>query len=251
MLTAAEQKFGRMPIAVLNDQRVRSNFIEWRDEVAISSGYREGDFRLATISAMLTWASERQLIATNHLKGFKRLYHSDRSQIIWMPGHIAAFLKVAPIEMKRAMILALNTGQRQGDLLRLPWSAYDGTAIRLRQSKTGAEVVIPCTKELKDMLDSMPRISPLILTTKSGRAFTGEYFRQLWTATARKAKIEKLHFHDIRGTTITRLAESGCTIPQIAAVTEHRLQTVSSILEKYLARTHELARQAISMWDKR
>jgi hypothetical protein len=35
------------------------------------------------------------------------------------------------------LLLALWTGQRQGDLLRLPWSAYDGEHVRLRQSKTG------------------------------------------------------------------------------------------------------------------
>jgi hypothetical protein len=28
-------------------------------------------------------------------------------------------MKVAPIELQRALILALHTGQRQGDLLRL------------------------------------------------------------------------------------------------------------------------------------
>ena len=41
------------------------------------------------------------------------------------------------------MMLALWTGQRQGDLLRLPWSAYDGNHIRLRQSKTGRRIVMP------------------------------------------------------------------------------------------------------------
>ena len=62
----------------------------------------------------------------NYLRGFRRLYHADRSEIIWLPEHIASFMKVAPIEMQRALILALHTGQREGDLLRLPWSGYDG-----------------------------------------------------------------------------------------------------------------------------
>jgi hypothetical protein len=35
------------------------------------------------------------------------------------------------------MLLAINTGQRQGDLLRLPWSTYNGAEIKLRQRKTG------------------------------------------------------------------------------------------------------------------
>ena len=36
-----------------------------------------------------------------------------------------------------------NTGQRQGDLLRLPWSSFDGSAVRLRQSKGGVRVTVP------------------------------------------------------------------------------------------------------------
>ena len=52
-------------------------------------------------------------------------------------------LAVASKEMEIAIVLALWTGQRQGDLLRLPWSAYDGKHIRLRQSKTGRALSSP------------------------------------------------------------------------------------------------------------
>ena len=135
MLTKAEVEFGDMPIAALDDPRVRREFMDWRETVARASGEREADNRLSAVSAMLTWAIERGHITANHLRGFKRLYHADRSEIIWLPEHIAAFMAVAPIEMQRAMILALHTGQRQGDLLRLPWSAYNGTAITFRQGK--------------------------------------------------------------------------------------------------------------------
>ena len=81
-------------------------------------------------------------------------------------------MAAGPIEMQRAMILALHTGQRQGDLLRLAWSAYDGTKITLRQGKArhgkspGPPVIVPCTAALRRMLDGMERTSPLILTTK-------------------------------------------------------------------------------------
>jgi type I site-specific restriction-modification system R (restriction) subunit len=79
---------------------------------------------------------DRARLTVNHVKGFKRLYHSDRSEIIWLPEHIDAFMKVAPVEIQQALILTLHTGQRQGDLLRMPWSAYDGERIRLRQGKS-------------------------------------------------------------------------------------------------------------------
>jgi hypothetical protein len=64
-------------------------------------------------------------------------------------------MKVAPIEMQRALILGLHTGQREGDLLRMPWSAYNGTSISLRQGKSrrggrlGPLVEIPCTAALR------------------------------------------------------------------------------------------------------
>jgi hypothetical protein len=67
---------------------------------------------------MLTWAVDRGRLTINHVKGCRRLYHSDRSEIIWLPEHIDAFMNVAPVEIQQALILALHTGQRQGDLAR-------------------------------------------------------------------------------------------------------------------------------------
>lgn len=55
----------------------------------------------------------------------------------------------------------------------------------------------------------------------------------------------KLHFHDLRGTTVTLLSEAGCTPQQVATITGHSLKTVHQILDRYLARTRGLAEQAI------
>jgi integrase len=262
MLTAAETAFGDMPIAALDDPRVRKDFLDWRETVARRSGEREADNRLSAISAMLTWATDRGRIVANHLRGFKRLYHADRSEIIWLPEHISAFMKVASLEMQRALIIGLHTGQREGDLLRLPWSAYDGVTIKLRQGKArrggapGPLVEIPCTAALRRMLDKTDRVSPLILTTKTGQAFKKRYFARLWDEAMRVAKLQQvqlsglegpvdLHFHDLRGTAVTLLSEAGCTPQQIATITGHSFKTVHRILERYLARTCGLAEQAI------
>lgn len=266
MLMKAEAEFADMPMAALDDPKVRREFMDWREKMARSSGEREADNRLSAISAMLTWAVERGHITANHLRGFKRLYHADRSEIIWLPEHIAAFMAAAAIEMQRAMILALHTGQRQADLRRLPWSAYDGTHITLRQGKArrgkspGPPIFVPCTMALRRMLDGMERTSPLILTTKTGQSFKKRYFARLWDETTIAAGLEsitlpgfdkpvQLHFHDLRGTTVTLLSESGSTPQQIATITGHSLKTVHRILERYLARTSGLAEQAIFNWE--
>ena len=262
MLMEVEKVFDDLPIAALEDWRIRKEFLDWRAKVAKKSGHREADHRLSAASAMLTWAVDRGWLSTNNLKGFKRLYHSDRSEIIWLPEHIEAFMNVARIELQQAMILSLHTGQREGDLLRLPWSAYDGKSIRLRQGKSrkgtnpGPVIEVPCTQALRQMLDNMDRVSPLILNTKTGRSFKKRYFLKQWGVVMQDAGLEsvrfpnfperlRLHFHDLRGTTVTLLSEAGCTPQQIATITGHSLKTVLQILERYLARTRDLAEQAI------
>lgn len=256
MLTTAEAKFGKLPLVALDSPSVRQDFNKWRAAVAIASGEREADNRLSAISAMLTWGVRNGFVNANHIAGFKRLYHSDRSDIIWLPEHITAFMAVASIELQRAMILALHSGQRQGDLLRLGWGNYDGRMLSLRQGKArkngvaGRRIEFPATATLRTMLDSIERKAAVILTTPSGRPYTGKNFRQQWKAACRAAQLpEDLHFHDVRGTTVTLLAHAGASIPQIAAITGHSLKQVNSILEKYLSRTSELAGGAIVLFE--
>src|SRR5262245_17799993 len=115
-------------------------------------------------------------------------------------------------------MLALWTGQRQGYLLRLSWSAYDGTHIRLKQSKTGKRVIIPVGAPLKAALDAAPRRSPIILTNSRKRPWLSHTFRTAWHTAARKAGISGLTFHDLRGTAVTRLALVGCTEAEIVTI---------------------------------
>jgi integrase len=89
----------------------------------------------------------------------------------------------------------------------------------------------------------------VILTTKTGRAFTKRYFAEQWERTCKAAGITDLHFHDIRGTTVTMLAEAGCTLPEIVAITSHTMRRAQEILDKYLARTSKLAESAIAKFE--
>jgi integrase len=249
MLTKVEAKFGDLPIAALDDARVKQDFMSWRGTVAKESGDREADNRLSVISSMLTWAKENGHILHNHVAGFRRLHKADRSEKIWLPEHIEAFMKVAPLELQRALILALHTGQRQADLLSLSWNNCDGSFISLRQGKTKRRVEIPCTITLKRMLDGLDRDTNLVLTTKTKLPWKARYFKAQWETAAKAAGITDLHFHDLRGTAITMLAEAGCSTPQIAAITGHSLKTVTTILDKYLARTRTLAEEAIALFE--
>jgi integrase len=131
-----ETEFGDLPITALTDPRVRGEFKAWRDHFAATP--RKADYAWTTLARILSVAKDRGLIAVNPCEGGGRLYAADRTDKFWSEAEVAKVLAVARPDLQLAIILALWTGQRQGDLLRLPWSAYDGAKVRLQQGKTGA-----------------------------------------------------------------------------------------------------------------
>ena len=238
-----EAKFGDFPLAGFSDTRTRGEFLGWRDTFAKKSR-RQADSVFSTFAAILGWAFDRGVVTANPSERSGKLYRSGRAESVWAADDEAAFLKVAPDRLRLAFLLAIWTGQRQGDLLRLTWSAYDGTHIRLRQSKTGRRVVIPVAGPLKAVLDAAAarRKAVTILATITDTCWTSDGFSASWRKAVAKAKVAGLTFHDLRGTAITRLAVAGCSEAEIATITGHSLRDVGAILDAhYLSRDARLA----------
>jgi integrase len=88
------------------------------------------------------------------------------------------------------------------------------------KDKKGRLVSIPVRNaDLRATLEAIPRCATTMLANTRGQPWTSDGFRTSWGKAARKAGIVDLHFHDLRGTAVTRLAEAGCAAPQIAAIT--------------------------------
>jgi len=241
-----EKDLGDYPLSGLTDRRTRGLFMTWRDRIATNAGRRQADYAWAVLARVLSWGLDRGLVLANPCSRGGRLYRGSRAEKIWTPADESAFLARAPTNLKLALMLALWSGQRQGDLLRLPWSAYDGKHIRLRQSKTGKPVVILVGAPLKAVLDATPRVSPIILTRTTGRPWTGQAFRSAWLRACKAAGISGVTFHDLRGTAVTRLALSGATEAEIATITGHSLRSVRAIIDThYLSRDPALGENAI------
>lgn len=148
--------------------------------------------------------------------------------------------------MALAVLLGVSIGQRQGDLLRLNWSQYDGSAITLRQRKTGVLLTVPVTAELMALLNITNRLSPIMLIAEAtGRPYQRYYFTHEFRRIANRANLGHLQILDLRRSAVVRLAEAGCTVPEIAAITGHQLDRTARILETHLPRTAPMARAAI------
>jgi integrase len=244
-LAAIEARWGDVPVAALDDKRMRGKFKAWRDELAVKSK-RQADYAWTILARVLSVALDRGLVPANPCERGGRIYRADRAEKVWTADDEAAFLGAAPAHLHLALTLALWTGQRQGDLLKLQWSDYDGARIRLRQGKTGRRLVIPVGAPLKAALDATKKRSLFVLTTMEGEPWSEGGFRASWRKGCAKAGVAGLTFHDFRGSAVTRLAIAGCTEAEIASLTGHSLRDVSAILDAhYLSRDVRLAESAI------
>jgi len=128
----------------------------------------------------------------------------------------------------------------------MTWPQYSGSAIRLRQQKTGALLDIPVHPVLRDHLDGMPRSgSTLTIVAFRGRPVNYQRFNERYRRIAGRAEIDA-QARDLRRTAMLRMAEAGATVPQIASVSGHSIEATQRILETYLPRNRDLAEIAIT-----
>lgn len=228
-----EDEFFDLPIRALGEKGARKFLLEWRDSFAATP--RAADMVMAVLSKIIAFAVDREDIPKHPLEKVEKLADSSRRDTIWTDEQVAAFKAKAPARMVLALELARWTGQRQGDLLKLTWSAYDGTHITLRQGKTGARVRVKVAQELKALLDAQKRTAVTILTNRSGLPYK-EGFRSSWAKACELAGVSGVTFHDLRGTFITLAHREGASIKEIAEVSGHSEKDAEAIIRKhYLA----------------
>lgn len=181
-----------------------------------------------------------------------RLARMRPRQAVWTMELLAAVQAKAVAEgfksISLAVQLGLDTGQRAGDLRSLTWSAYTGTRIRFRQSKTGVFLEVPVMQSLKSMLDKADRKAPAILICEAtAKPYNKDMLSRKFREICEKVPgCGNLQFRDLRRTAVVRLAEHGCTNAEIAAITGHSLQDTVNILEVYLPRNSKMAENAIA-----
>lgn len=187
---------------------------------------------------------------------------------------VAAADRLGWHSMGTAVLLNEWCGQRQSDVLAWAMPTITDGWLTVRQSKTGAEVALPvqlvphlvarieaervrraARKVRKLATGDTPDVMLICETT--GSPWKGDHFRHVFddvraaavagdaeTTTLPCPEAAGLWFMWLRHTAVTRLAEAGCSTPEIASITGHELTSVELILKRYLVRTKKLAANA-------
>jgi integrase len=220
------------PLQALSEKGARREFMQWRNDLAKERGLAAADRAMSILKRILQYGINMEMIDTHPLKDVNKVYNGSRKDIIWTDLDIKKLKAIDNEKITQALILGLWTGQRQGDLLKLRWNAYDGHTLSVEQSKTKTYVRVKVSAELKTMLDSMERTAVTILTNQAGKPW-GSGFKSSWRKSCGRAGIEGLRFHDLRGTFVTLAWRNGATIEEISDVTGHSIKYAERIIRKH------------------
>lgn len=207
-------KLGREPA---RDVR-RGILIGLRNAIATARGTGAATGFMRAASAAFAWAVDNDLIELNPAYRVKGLRGGTLPA--WSEPVLRAALAELPEPYRRVVILAVHTGQRRGDLIRMSWADYDGSAIRVRQEKTRVVVLIPAHSELKTELAEWRRSrgAVTILTNTRGQPWTGEHLSRELGKLVRGLGYGRFTLHGLRKLAAARLAEAGCSMREIAAI---------------------------------
>jgi integrase len=203
---------------------------------------------LKTLRIMLAYAVDQHMLNSNPAAGIKKYRSQGEGHHSWSESEIAQFEERHPIGSRARLALALGlyTAQRKGDVLRMGWQHVSGDAIAVRQQKTGTPLLIPIHPELVTALASVPRRNLTFLMTEHGAPFTPNGFGNWWRDRCNDAGLPHCSFHGLRKAAAARLANAGCSVDQVKAITGHRsLAEVARYTRA--ADQQRLARQAIEM----
>ncbi len=210
---------------------------------------RTANYILQVLSVLLEFAIDLGWRRDNPAKGIRKLKGGE-GHTPWPEWAITAFRTHATPEARLLFELALGTGQRAGDLIKMKWSDFDGQGIYVSQSKTEAKIWVPCTDELLAILQATERQGIFIMTSQTGQPLTYSGASQRMTRISKKAGTRAYSLHGLRYSAASKLAELGATDAQIAAITGHKAR---SMVAKYSSGANQkrLADEVVRLRENR
>lgn len=203
---------------------------------------------LKSLRALLQSAIALEILSDDPTQGIKLARVKTDGHHSWTEDEIALYETHWPIGSKPrlALAMALYTAQRRGDVIRMGRQHIKDGLLTVKQQKTGVTLTIPLHPELRAIIDATPGEHLTLLTTKTGKAYAGNDFSEQFRVWCNEAGLpKKCIFHGLRKAALTRLADAGCSVHQISAISGH--VTLREI-ERYTkaADRERLAREAMA-----
>lgn len=180
------------------------------------------------LSGILAMAKTNREIATNPCYEVKKYKGEAKRTRYLSPDEEARLMAViddSRTPLKLILQIALQTGMREGEILRLKRQDIDlyKNQIHVRHTKTDKDREVPINSLLRPLI--VEHLATLVSDYLFFNARKGQPILSIQSAFERAreaAGLEDFRFHDTRHTAATRMGEAGADVFAIAAVLGHQ-----------------------------
>ena len=209
------------------------------------------------IKALEAWAIVRDYLPHTITLGTK-VIGSDGGHEPWTDQEVSDAIEHGRSDLSRAVLLAVSTGQRGSDIVKMRWSDIEEKGgrfgINIVQRKTGVRLLVPFTHDFSAKVQQWERLPPFFLVlAPDGRQFSRERLSHDWTyerennPALASHKHRGLVLHGLRATACVRLNSQGATTLEISSM----IGMSEPMVARYcrLANKNRLAMQAMERID--
>lgn len=236
ILRYLDDKIGSREITEMRRQDILTALHANRDRIRFANYIQQ------VLSVLFEHALDLGWAETNPAKGVRKLKvppAKRREHIPWPDWAVARFRSEAQSVSRLILELGIGSVQRPGDWPTFRWSDYDGDCLRITQGKTGRQLLLPCTEQLKTALEPAPRRGLTILTLQDGRQMSYRRMAQIMRQERARLGLLDYDLHALRYRGVMELAWADCTDGEIAAFSGHASH---DMIRKYAGEARQLAR---------
>lgn len=186
---------------------------------------------LASLSIVLSYGvKERGWLSINPMLRVSKLKESRGRDRVLSKEECEKLLKACSQSKNPYLLpvvtLALCSGMRKGEILKLKWESInlEQGIISLKETKSGYPRSIPligtALTEIKKIYQKRNPFNPFVFPSK--KRFGEIAIRKPWENALNKANIKDFRFHDLRHTFATFAAKSGASNLELATAMGHR-----------------------------
>lgn len=172
---------------------------------------------IGTLKKALTLAWENRMIRENYGERIKRHVENNQREVFLTVEQVKAIADKASENVRAAIWIAIYTGMRRGEILKLKPEHISGNLITIPAGNT---------KTLK--MRSVPVIKPLIPWLEYiPLPINFEGLKTGFRRAREEAGMPHVHFHDLRHSTASLLAHSGVDLLTISKILGHSTTRMS------------------------
>ncbi len=201
---------------------------------------------LALLKGMFTKAIDYGYVTANPVKKVKMIPEGDcaRERILTQEEEERLMSEAVP-HLRPFLVIALNSGMRRGEILKLAWSEIDfrNRLVHVIKTKRNKNRVVPMNNVMYKTLQELRAEA-----NGSERVYQSKHVQGAFETARKKAGLSGLRLHDLRHTFATRLIQSGVDVFTVQKLLGHSTITMTM---RYVHSFEAQMRDAVAKLDKK